>query len=101
MFTLASLGLIRGIKGLKRNPDKFLEEVRLILHKYSDDIVVAAMNIEFMRQFTHVQIDNFRDLLKISGTQSKPITCHHELKQGWATFFIFCDGLIYEYYLRR
>lgn len=91
---LSAFGLIKGLRGLFADPDKNRQKVLTILRKYSNEIIVSDVAPD-LSQYQLLQVDDFRDLLRLAINLNKHIMCYHNYLM--AEFTVLVEGKAYHY----
>ena len=91
---LSVYGIIRGIGNIYADPNENRREALAILKKYSNEIVVSDAAPQ-LSQYQSMQVNDFRDLLKLAINLSKHIMCYHD--DSMAEFAVIVEGSAYCY----
>jgi hypothetical protein len=94
LVALSGYGVFDGIRFIRADPDEKRREVKTLLRKYGNEIILSPDSVDvFLYQI--VRIDDFDELLKLAITLSKHIRCWQNDKM--ARFSLTVDGELYPY----
>jgi hypothetical protein len=91
------MGICCGIRKLTLEKDESRREVKRILKKYEDEIIVLARPAD-LTVYKTIQVFQFRELLKLSVNYNKHILCYFDDER--AEFFAISDGNAYCFCIR-
>ncbi|MCL2083371.1 MAG: DUF5305 family protein [Oscillospiraceae bacterium] len=91
---LCSIGFAICIRGIIRDSDRYLREVKYLLKKYSDEISVSAHPLDVSER-KPTRVIQFKELLKLAVNLNKQIVCFYDRVR--ADFIVFADGYAYYY----
>jgi len=77
VIILSSFGLFIGIKCISSSENEYIKKAKVILKKYSSEIVVSKSSMN-LSGYTVMTVDEFDEILKLSINLNKHIMCYHD-----------------------
>jgi hypothetical protein len=96
-FAVNIFGLCRCLLVLASDDNVFRRELKKIISKYSDDIIITTEPADFSGLKT-ADVAEFRELIKLAAGEGKHIQCYRD--EGRAEFHTVSDGCAYRFSLR-
>lgn len=96
-IAISSYGIFNGIQHIQADPNEKRQEVKILIRKYGNEIVVSPDQVN-LNLYSIVRVEDFAELIKLAINLNKHIRCHQD--DNGAMFTVVVDGDVYVYHVK-
>ena len=95
MMSLSGYGIFNGIKYLQADSNEKRQEVKVLLRKYENEIVISPDPVD-LKAYGTVRVEDFTELIKLAVNLNKHIRCYKDDIKAIFIVVIDVDAYMYE-----